>query len=293
MSKRKTASRARRFPILPVALGMSAFILAACSHSPVDPDGSAILPTFTKLSVNGNAHNVLSAIVTVHARNAAAVAVEFGSDSLFKQDTPFVSVHGDSARVSVLGMEASRSYTMRAVAISASGHQIRSAPFSFSTQKLPDDLPRVSVVARQSPAAGFVMLGFATSESANKYYALIIDNDGNTVWYRVFPGAVVDFQKQTNGNYTAFTSIDGSPPHFYEFDALGNLTREFRASNGSDTGPHELRLFDDGYCLFGIQFHEMNLSEFGGAQNARIRCTVVEYHRSGAQALLWNPLEHF
>jgi hypothetical protein len=275
-----------------MALAMSAFILAACSHSPVDPNESAIFPTFTKLSVNGNAHNVLSAIVTVHALNAAAVAVEFGSDSLFKQHTPFVPVKGDSARVPVLGLKASLSYTMRVVAISASGHKTSSAPFSFNTSKLPDALPRVAISTSQSPATGFVMLGFATSENANKYYALIVDNGGNTVWYREFPSAVVDFQKQTNGNYTAFTSVDGSPPHFYEFDNLGNFTREFRASNGNDTGPHELRLFDDGYCLFGIQFHEMNLSEFGGAQNARIRCTVVEYHRNSAQALLWNPLEH-
>jgi len=280
MSKRKTASRAIRYAILPMALVTSAFILVACSHSPVDPNGSAVLPTFTKLSVNGNAHNVLSAVVTVHTLNSAAVAVEFGNDSLFKQYTPFVPVNGDSARIPIFGLEASRSYTMRAVAISGGGHQTKSVPFSFSTQKLPDDLPRLSVLSSRSPADGFVMLGFTGSEFANKFYALIIDNGGRVVWYRRFPSAIADFQKQANGRYTVFSSDDGSPLHFYELDALGNITREFRAGNGRETGPHELRLLDDGYCLFGIQFHEMDLSALGGAQNARIRCTVVEYHRS-------------
>ncbi len=285
MLKRETVSR--------MALGMSALIFAACSHSPVDPNGSAILPTFTKLNVNGNPHNVLSAVVTVYARNAAAVAVEFGSDSLFKQHTPFVSVNGDSARVPVLGLEASRSYAMRAVAVSTSGHQIRSVPFSFSTPKLPDDLPRFSVLSSRSPADGFVLLGFTGSEFANKFYALIVDNSGRVVWYRRFPSAIADFQKQANGRYTVFSSDDGSPLHFYELDFWGNITREFQAGNGLDTGAHELRLLDDGYCLFGIQFYEMNLSDFGGVQNARIRCTVIEYHRGSTQALLWNPLEHF
>ncbi|MGH7600351.1 MAG: aryl-sulfate sulfotransferase [bacterium] len=281
-----------RFRVLSAALVMSAFVFAACSHTPVDPEKSAIIPTFINLKANGNANNVLSAIVTARAISAAAIAIEYGSDSPFSQSTPFMPVNGDSARVPVLGLKASQPYVMRAVAVSASGHKISSAPFSFNTQKLPDELPRVTVLTNQSPAAGFVMLGFSTSENANKYYALIIGNDGIPVWYREFPSGVVDFQKQTNGNYTAFTSTDGSPPHFYEFDNLGSITREFRAGNGRETGPHELRLLDDGYCLFGIQFQEMNLTASGGLQDARIRGTVVEYHRS-VQSLLWNPFDHF
>ncbi|MDZ7360429.1 MAG: aryl-sulfate sulfotransferase [candidate division KSB1 bacterium] len=273
---------------------MGAFIFTACSHdSPVDPNGSAILPTFTKLSANGNVYNVLSAIVSVHTRDAAAVSVEFGDDSLFKRHTPVVPVNGDSARLPVLGLETNRSYAMRVVAISRTGHQAKSTPFSFNTQKLPDDLPRLSVLSSRSPADDFVLLGFTGSEFANKFYALILDNSGRVVWYRRFPSAIADFQKQANGRYTVFSSDDGSPLHFYELDVLGSITRKFRAVNGSDTGPHELRLLDDSYCLFGIQFHEMNLSALGGAQNARNRCTVVEYHRGSAQALLWNPLEHF
>jgi len=268
-------------------------LLAACNHNSVDPKTPAILPTLFNVSVNSNAHNVLSAVVTARSMNAAELAVEYGIDSLFKQQTPFVPVNGDSTRIPVLGLEASRSYAMRVVAVSVNGDKTNSKPFSFSTPKLPDDLPRVSVVARQSPSAGFVMLGFASSETPTKFYATIVDNDGKIVWYKGFDSGVVDFQKQTNGNYTAFASLDGSPPHFYEFDNLGNITREFRADNGMDTGPHELRLLNGGYCLFGIQFRTMDFTAIGGAQNANVRGTVVEYHRDNAQPLLWNPFDHF
>jgi len=269
------------------------FLLAACSHNAVDPKTPVILPTILNASVNNNAHNVLSAVVTARSINAAEMAVEYGIDSLFKQQTPFVPVHGDSTRIPVLGLEASRSYAMRVVAISVSGHKTGGKPFTFSTPPIPHDLPRVSVIARQSPSAGFVMLGFASTETPNKFYAVMVDNDGKIVWYRGFDSGIVDFQKQTNGNYTAFASLEGSPPHFYEFDNWGNITREFRAGNGLDTGPHELRLLNGGYCLFGIQFRAMDFTAIGGAQNANVRGTVVEYHRDNTQSLLWNPFDHF
>lgn len=293
MLPRQPAAKAVRSHVLPAALVISAFIFTACSHTPVDPDKSTIIPAFISLKARGNANNALSAIIAVHTINAAAIAVEYDSSSTFSQSTPFVPVEGDSARVPVLGLKASQLYAMRAVAVSASGQKTISAAFSFNTPKHPDTLPRVAVLTNQSPASGFVMLGFSTSEHANKYYALIIDNDGTPVWYREFPAAVVDFQKHTNGNYTAFTSTDGSPPHFYEFDNLGNITREFRAGSGLETDSHELRLLDDGYCLFGVQLQEMNLTAFGGRQNANIRCTLVEYHRPNAPVLIWNPADHF
>ncbi len=293
MLPRQPTAKTARSRVLPAALVMSASIFAACSHSPVGPDKSAIIPVFTSLKANGNINNVLSAVVTARAFNATAIAVEYGSDSSFSQSTPFVPVQGDSARVPVLGLKASQSYAMRAAAISTSGQKNISAAFSFNTPKLPDELPRVAVLTNQSPATGFVMLGFSTSENANKYYALIIDNGGNPVWYREFPGAVVDFQKQTHGSYTVFTSIDGSPPHFYELDNLGNITREFRAGSGLETDSHELRLFEGGYCLMGVRFQEMNLTAFGGREKANIRCTFVEYHGPNVPVLIWNPVDHF
>ncbi|MGH7600350.1 MAG: hypothetical protein ACREOI_28690, partial [bacterium] len=176
---------------LPLTIGISFAVFAACQHTSVEPEKPTVFPAFVNVGVYNNTNNVLSAIVAVRATNAEAVAIEFGSDSLFTQSTPFAQIASDSAQVSVLGLKANRLYRMRAVAISASGHKTHSAPFSFQTPPLPDGLPRFSIIASQAPSVGFVMLGFATTEVANTYYALIIDNEGEVVWYRRFPGRLL------------------------------------------------------------------------------------------------------
>lgn len=227
---------------LPVTIGISFIVFAACQHTPVEPEKPTAFPAVVSVGVYINTNNVLSAIVAVRATNAATVAIEFGSDSLFTQCTPLVHIAGDSARLPVLGLKANRSYTMRAVAISASGHKTHSAPFSFQTPSLPDGLPRFSVVARQTPSTGFVMLGFATTEIANTYYALIIDNDGEIVWYKRFPRPVVDFQKQVNGVYTVFSSMAmplksmATAISWYRFATAMKLPKSIRALAKSSGG---------------------------------------------------------
>jgi hypothetical protein len=119
----------RGIPALFVGLGLSIF--AACSHTPTAPENAKILSTFVSVSVNSNVHNVLSASVTARTTQATALAVEYGSDSLFAQITPFVPINGDSARVPVLGLSANQQYAMRAVAVSTSGHKTRSAALAF------------------------------------------------------------------------------------------------------------------------------------------------------------------
>jgi hypothetical protein len=293
MSQIDAVFQIRSLRLVAAILITSVFLFIACRHTVVDPSGPPIIPTFAEINVRDNENNVLSAVVAARAINAAAIAVEYGLDSLFSQSTPFVPIQGDSAQVPILGLEANQSYLMRAVAISMIGHKTISRPFTFSTPSLPDDLPSLSVLTHQSPSTGFVMLGFTSSGNPNQSYALIIDNHGKAVWYRAFRSPVADFQKQANGSYTAFSSADGSSPHFYELDQLGRITREFRASNGLETGAHEIKFSEDGHCLFGITFREMDLTSIGGMPNAIVRGMIVEYHRSNGQSLFWSPFDHF
>ena len=67
--------------------------------------------------------------------------------------------------------------------------------------------------------------------------------------------------------------------------------REFAAGAGLTTGPHELRVFDNGYCLFGIEFRTMDLTAMDGQAQASVRGLVVEYHGSNA-SLLWNTFDY-
>jgi hypothetical protein len=274
--------------------GILLLLFAACEHQVVDPEGASIAPTFVELGAHANPNNVLSAVVQVRVANAVAVGVEFGRDSLFQERTPiFPIIKGSVASIPVLGLEANATYLMRAAALSLRGHKTVSQPFLFSTSSLPGDFPGFSVKATQLPTSGFVMVGFTPmGDPVDAHYAVIIDNIGKTVWYRKFPQPVVDFQKQANGNYTVFSSLDGSPSHFYELDPLGRVTREFRATNGLATGPHELRLLANGYCLFGVEYRVMDLSAYGGMTDATVRATIVELNRPDGSSLRWNPFDH-
>lgn len=287
----KTISISQCLVLIFLAAGI--FCIAGCEHLFVEPPAPAIIPGIQAVRIYDNPNNVLSAIVTARTSDAAAAAVEFGSDSLFRQSTPFIQTYEDSIRIPVLGLEPEKNYLMRTVAVSSSGQKSYSQLFSFQTKSLPNDIPEISVIANNSPASGFVMMGFASSRGGSQnFYAIIIDNEGAVVWYRSFKSPFVDFQKQVGGNYTVFSSADGSPPHFYEMNNLGEVLREFRASNGLETGPHEIKLLPDRYCLFGIEFRQMNLTSIGGISNASVRSTVVEYHRQNRQPLRWSPADY-
>lgn len=263
----------------------------ACQHEIAAPELPAIIPKIKRVEVEANPHNVLSAIVEVRAEDAATVFAEYGSEGLLQYRTPVFSIEG-TAEIPVLGLPPKSEVYLRVVAGSASGHQTRSEVLTFATPALPEGFPLLSVLTNQTSSSGFVMMGFTAQNETAKPVALIIDNNGQTVWYREFSGAVLDFQKQTGGSYTAHSTLNGDPPHFYELDALGNVRREFRAGNGRDTGVHELRLFEDRHCLYGVEFREMDLTALGGRADATVRGVVIEYHRLNQAPFFWNAFDH-
>lgn len=281
---------AKIVPCLTITTGL---FLNSCRHAPTQPKVENLTPILNKVVIQPNANNALSAFVKVRAENVASVEVAFGVDSLLSEHTPPVMMTAVSAHILVLGLKPETSYFMKAVAHASNGSKAESPRFSFATAALPDDLPEFSILTNNAPTPGFVMMGLTFGGITNKGYALILNNDGQIVWYRRFQGSVIDFQQQPTGNYTIFTSADGSPMHFYEIDRAGAILREFHASNGWDTGPHELRLFEDRYTLFGIEFREMDLTAFGGLTNANVRGIVVEHQRDNAPPLLWRTFDHF
>lgn len=266
-------------------------VLAGCSHEIAEPEPPAIVPQIDSVALSPNPNNVLSALAEVRSENAATLAVEYGSDSLFQQSTPVTQVSGSTTPLAVLGLSPSTKYFMRVRATSSSGQQTRSTPQSFITAPLPQVFTPYTILTNKLSPNGLVMLSFISADPAAKSFAQVLTNDGRIAWYREFAQAVVDFQKQPNGNYTAYTSLDVSPSRFFEFDHTGNVLREFAASEGRATGPHELRLFDNGYALFGIAFHNLDLTALGGTADISVRGLVMEYHRGGTN-LLWNTFEH-
>lgn len=268
--------------------------LCSCTDQvlpPVTKQGGS--PRVISQQASENPNNVLSAVVRVVAENAIALTVEITDEEGRLFYTPLVPATSNPVQLSLLGLRESSAYKCRVVAVSADGRTASGRAFEIETGTLPDDFPRLSVVTNTGATPGYVMLISPSATVAGRFYAFIVDNNGRVVWYRTLSNLILDFQKQYDGSYTVFSSHDGASPRFLRMDNLGNVLHEYRSLVFPETGPHELRLRQDGYCLFGIEYRLMDLTGIGGQSNARVRGLTVEYHRFSGASFVWNTFDHF
>jgi hypothetical protein len=269
------------------------FFLTACSEHIVESRLSETAPVFLNITVEKNGENALSAVVSARLENAVKAYLKFGADTLLAQISPRFPVINNEVKIPLLGLMEKKTYAVRVVAVSPAGQETESDFMYYTSGEIPQDIPGLAVVHRQNPSAGYLMLGFASPDVTSKGYAVIINNRGQVVWYRVFDSPVVDFQKQPNGFYTAYTVLNSPSRHFYEMDNLGNILREFAAREGYSTGPHEIRLVEGGYCLFAVEIREMDLTAMGGLPNALVRGTGIEFISSTRGNFYWSPFDKF
>lgn len=266
-------------------------LLGGCKRAALEPQLSEI-PELHGTSLSPNPDNLLSYVLSCRTAKARCVSVDVLRDSVLDYTTPAFDVIADSVAVPLVGLRPQQLYTLRLNLASISG-EIRAFTLSLTTPPLPPEveLPPLVLLHADEPSVRYVLLGI-TPARGGKSYAVIVDRDAVPVWYREFRDAVADFQKQPDGRYTAWSSTDGTPSVFHQFDIMGRITSSFRASSGLETGPHELRLTESGYVLFGIEFRTMDLTTYGGLPNASVRGIVVEWHRS-SQPFRWNTFDHF
>ncbi len=281
-----------RRQLLLLSLSAIALFLVSCQSDPVEVGDDPIHPSLSEVTISPNAHNVVSAIVTLRVEDAVDVGIEYGVDELLGEATPLGSVDEAEVTIPMLGLRDETTYMWRVVAVSSTGHETRSDVGNFTTGSLPADIPDLSLLANTSPQDGFVMFSFPNAGDSLTRYAMIVNNEAEIVWYRAFSDRVVDFEKQAGGGYTLYSSIDEMDPRFYELDNLGNIVGEFSASDDYSTGPHEYIRSNNGYCLFAVEQREMDLSAVGGLTDAQVRGTSVEYHRFGGEILRWNIYDH-
>lgn len=262
-------------------------LATACGGDPAGPQGDP--PVITAASAAANPHNVLSAVVTVSVEGADSVAVRHGAaGSVPGSLTPAVPVTGGQAVVPVLGLEASTSYTLHAVAFGG-GHVVDGEALALATGALPADLPAF-VTGGADPSPGFV--AFAAGE-----YGLVINNGGRVVWYRHFPeGVGLNFQPQPGGRYSARPPVwqGSSDAPWLELDPLGNVVRTMRCANGMISRFHDFLLEPDGdYWIMCDDTRTVDLSASGGLADAKVSGTAVQrVTASGALAFHWSPFEH-
>lgn len=253
----------------------------------------SVFPAITSYAVRPNPHNAISAIVEATLTDAVLARVDIHDGVSFVPQPHHVEVSGSRVTLPVLGLEPGRRYICRVAALSTDMNEAHSPEFEIVTDSLPHNLPRLSVAVNAGPTPGYVMLVGPSTDDLQKHYAYIIDNTGRIVWYRAFTSSMLDFQKQPDGSYTAFSSLVAPPGQFYQMDNLGNVVREYRSLAVPETGPHELRLRNDGHILFGIEYRTMDLTDIGGQAVATVRGLTVEYNKNSGENFIWNAFDHF
>jgi hypothetical protein len=160
---------------------------------------------------------------------------------------------------------------------------------------VPSDFPHVSITTCIAPSPGYIFLNHRESP----YYSLILNNDGDPVWYQRTQDDRHDLCVQDNGLLTMLVR-KGYPfgEGYIGLDPNYTQVRTFHATNGYVTDEHELQvLTDGGYLLLGLSQSlpvDMRHYVVGGSALARVRETVIqEYTARNELIFQWRAWDNF
>ena len=166
---------------------------------------------------------------------------------------------------------------------------------------LPHDFPRIAVTADKGAPEGWYVTGNINANAGSGTYAMVLDNHGTPVWYRI-PASPHPFNVTLlAGGRLAWMSTDlnvgfGSDPDGgYEiFDTRSGQTTSLRAPV-PPTDFHELHPLADGTVMMlssPIRFG-MDLSSLGVRASAPIvDCVMQQVDPSGRLLWLWRASDH-
>lgn len=90
---------------------------------------------------------------------------------------------GPEARIAVFGLRFDRAHRVRVDTLDADGATLSSAEVPLRTPRAPFDLPVADVAASADAVVDGVLLNFALTTPADLDLMLIVDRDGQIVWY--------------------------------------------------------------------------------------------------------------
>lgn len=163
---------------------------------------------------------------------------------------------------------------------------------------LPSDFPVITatVSTDQTDAGKLFVASFGWGPPLPAAYLLILENDGQPVYYKRLPGAalVADFKAQPNGLLTYYDNLTGV---FHALDSSYQEVGTYRAGNGYSTDAHELQLLPNGHALLMI-YHprpvDMSQIVAGGRPDAVVLDLVIqELDSAGEVVFEWNSKDYF
>ncbi|MBT6834547.1 MAG: PKD domain-containing protein [Bacteroidetes bacterium] len=166
--------------------------------------------------------------------------------------------------------------------------------FMFSTEA---QLPTVNVTTNINPSNGYTFLANFWTGTAGKYYLLILDKQGRTIYAKSFPfginGGFLDFKPQPNNKYSFFS---GKQSRYYIMDSMFNIINTVVAKNGYTTNNHELVISNDNrYYIIADETRtiDMSLIVSGGDSNAQVIGSIIQGIDANDSLIFeWKALDH-
>ncbi len=159
---------------------------------------------------------------------------------------------------------------------------------------VPSDFPHVEVSVNKETADGYLFLNNWGGEP----YSMILNNNGEPIWYWNTPNRYRCLQVQPNGYLTLF--VRNGSDHgdcYYVMDSTYTVIDSLYAVDGYETDEHELQLLPDGgYLLIGRRQETVDMSRYvdGGQKNATVRETAIqEFTADGELVFQWAAWDHF
>jgi hypothetical protein len=173
-----------------------------------------------------------------------------------------------------------------------------------SYRSAPADLPSFFIEQREGELGdGYLFVSMFNRFIGRKSYHLILDNDGDLVYYQpldLIPSSN-DFKKQPNGLLSYFSALDGD----VTYEVMNNnyeVVRQIRAVDDPQTGEvytidnHGLQLLENGNALFMIHARRViDLSAIipGGSNEAEvIGCVIQEVDKDNKLVFQWRSWDH-
>jgi hypothetical protein len=253
-------------------------------------------PTAGIVSVDQNAANALSLVVTAQVTGADSARVAYWEPGAGSSYTPFALVATSTVRIPVLGLKPSTEYVVE-VQAKRGDVTTTSVDNSGQTGALPAALQRVQLAVTGTAGPGYVLLPVSTLGSSG--YAVAFDGAGAIAWYKEFRTSstqrVDEPELQTNGHFTTYLgSTNGWQADsgvFYEYTPDGTLLKPWAVPTPEYTDEHELLLTDAGSHahFFTYDIRQVDLSSYGGPSNAVVAGhSLVRMASNGTVEFTWN-----
>ena len=168
-------------------------------------------------------------------------------------------------------------------------------PLRSPTKTFPLDFPAVLATPGEGAGEGSLFLSSVQfGEAVYGSYLMILDNEGEPIFYRKIPGIAFDFKLQPTGVLTYF---DDAADKFYALNTDYAVVDSFAVGDGYSTDLHDLQLLPDGHALlmaYDSQSVDMSAVVVGGNPSATVTGLVVqELDLSRDVVFEWRSWDHF